>query len=207
MTEAQEYEYEALDGLLEDVYKMYGKIDEHRIGLARVLGREVPDDAEREFVRTERLLSDAEYAIRGRLNELDEDYCVETARHGTHSRWYNRRLACLAKTAGINYVALEQVNYHDVEDAIAYIVKKGLASQKYEATCAAVRKFADKRSAERWEKYDRASDIDTFALDLKVPYAELDAVIEYLRANGLSGQGMPETCEAIERYYADKRTA
>ena len=207
MTEAQEYEYEALDELLEDVYQMYGKIEKRRSGLERTLGHEVSDEAKKEFERTERLLSDAEDAIRGRLNELDEDYCVRTARYGTHSHWYNKRIAELAKAAGVNCVALSLHVFKDEEDAIGYIVDKGLASLNYESTCKAVKEFRAKRDAERWQKYREASDIDSIALDLKVRYADLDAVIEYLRANGFSGCGMSVTCAAIERYYAEKCTA
>ena len=207
MTEEQEYEYDVLDEFLGDVYGMYCQISERRNELEKILGHEISEEVSREFERAEWSLSDTERAIRGRMNELNEDYCVRDSRYSTHSMWYNKRLAGMAKVAGINYVALDRVKFQDIEDAIRYIQENGLSSLNYNETCEAVKKFEEIRDRERWDKYLEARDINTSALDLKVSYAELDAVITYLRANGYAGHDMLSTCAGIEEYYTKKRTA
>ncbi len=197
MTELQEREYEELDEILSDISAMYVELED----------REVSESVAHELDKTLRVLFETETAIRGRMNELNEDYCVRDARYSSNIRIYSQRLAGLAKTAGINYVALDRVNYHDREDAMRFIEENGLASLNYEATCTAVKKFEEIRREEYWEKYHAAEDINTQALMLKVPYAELDAVIDYLRRKGYAGHDMPSTCAGIEEYYALKRTA
>ncbi|MBQ3345827.1 MAG: hypothetical protein IJG39_01920 [Synergistaceae bacterium] len=207
MTEEQEYEYDVLDEFLGDVYGMYRQISERRNELEKILGHEISEEVSREFERAEWSLSDTEQAIRGRMNELNEDYCVRDSRYGSHNRWYNKRLAGMAKVAGINYVALDRVKFQDIEDAIRYIQENGLSSLNYNETCEAVKKFEAIRDRERWDKYHEARDIDTFALDLKVAYGDLDAVIEYLRQNGYSGKDMSSTCRGIEAFYEARRIA
>ena len=202
MTELQEQKYDVLSRVLSNIITMIRVSEEASEELERGLGNEVPEVISREMERVVWQMSDAEQAIRGHLNELNEDYCVNNP-----DTYYNQRLARLARTAGINYVAIDRVNYHDREDAIRYIEENGLASLNYEATCAAVEKFKEIRNREYWEKYHAAEDINTQALMLSVPYAELDAVIEYLRANGYAGHDMPSTCKGIEEYYTLKRTA
>ena len=199
MTELQEREYGELDEILSDISAMYDKLEVRR--------EEVSENVKQELDRAESQLYDTERAVRGRMNELNEDYCVRDSRYGSNIRIYSKRLAGLAKRAGINYVALDRVNYHDREDAMRYIEDNGLASLNYEATCAAVKKFEEIRREEYWKKYHAAEDINTQALMLKVPYAELDAVIDYLRANGYAGHDMPSTCKGIEKYYAERRIA
>ena len=207
MTEEQEYEYDVLDEFLGDVYGMYRQISERRNELEKILGHEISEEVSREFERAEWSLSDTEQAIRGRMNELNEDYCVRDSRYGSHNRWYNKRLARMAKVAGINYVALDRVKFQDIEDAIRYIQENGLSSLNYNETCEAVKKFEAIRDRERWDKYHEARDINTSALDLKVSYGDLDAVIEYLRLNGYSGKDMPSTCNGIEAFYEARRIA
>ena len=199
MTELQEREYEILDGILSDISSMYTKLEVQ----SEVISKSIAD----ELLKAEYRLTDTELAIRGRMNELNEDYCLRDGRYGANGHSYSLRFARMAKAAGINYVALEHVNYRDREDAIRYIANNGLASLNYEATRAAIKKFTEIRNREYWEKYRSAQDIDTQALMLKVPYGELDAVIEYLRTRGFSGHDFPSTCAGIEEYYAQKRTA
>lgn len=202
MTELQGREYDVLNVVLSKLLTVIRETEEASEEMERELGKEVPEGISREMERIVWKASDAEQAIRGRMNELNEDYCVNTP-----DVYYSKRLVRLARTSGINYVALERVNYHDREDAIRYIEDNGLASLNYEATCAAVKKFTEIRDREYWEKYHAAKDINTQALMLKVPYAELDAVIEYLRSRGFAGHNFPSTCAGIEEYYAEKRTA
>lgn len=202
MTELQGREYDVLNEVLSKLLTVIRETEEASEEMERELGKEVPEGISREMERIVWKASDAERAIRGRLNELNEDYCVNNP-----DTYYSKRLVRLARAAGINYVALDRVDYHDREDAIRYIEDNGLASLNYEATCAAVKKFEEIRREEYWEKYHAAQDINTQALILKVPYAELDAVIKYLRARGFAGHDMPSTCAGIEEYYAGKRTA
>ena len=199
MTEKQEREYEVLDEILSDISAVYEKLEVRRDGISESIANKLDGAASRIY--------DTELAIRGRLNELNEDYCVRDGRYGSNGRLYSPKFARMAKTAGINYVALERVNYHDREAAMRYIQDNGLASLNYEATCAAVREFEEKRNREYWEKYHAARDLNIQALMLKVLYEELDAVIEYLRANGYAGKDFPLTCDGIEEYYAERRTA
>ena len=199
MTEIQECEYEVLDEILSDISGMYGKLE--------VESEEISESIAHELNRAVYQLYDTELAIRGRMNELNEDYCVRDGRYGSNGHSYSPKFASMAKAAGINYVALNQVDYRDREDAMRYIEDNGLASLNYEATCAAIKKFREKRNGEYWEKYHAAEDINTQALMLKVSYAELDAVITYLRANGYAGHDMLSTCAGIEEYYTKKRKA
>lgn len=202
MTELQEREYDVLNKVLSNIFTIIREIEEANEEMERELMQKVPEGISGEMERIVWQASDAERAIRGRLNELNEDYCVNNP-----DTYYSKRHARLARAAGINYVALDRVNYHDREDAIRYIEDNGLASLNYVATCVAVEKFEEIRRKEYWEKYHAAKDINTQALMLKVPYAELDAVIEYLRARGFAGHDMLSTCAGIEEYYAEKRTA
>lgn len=207
MTELQELEYELLNRVLGNLFTIIEKAEESSEEMERELGKRLPKGIADEMLQIVYQTIDTGRAIRGRLNELNEDYCISDGRYGTNGRSYNLRLASKAKSAGINYVALDRLNYRDIEDAIRYIEKKGLASLNYEATCVAVKKFEEIRNEEYWEKYHAAEDINTQALMLKVSYAELDAVITYLRANGYAGHDMLSTCAGIEEYYAKKRTA
>lgn len=194
MTELQEHEYDVLSEVLEDVIRIMSETEDMYDGL--------PEGIRAELERIVWQASDAEQAIRGRLNELNEDYCLYAP--GT---CYNKRHVKLARAAGINYVALDRVNYRDREDAIRYIKDNGLTSLNYESTCAAVKKFDEIRLKEYCEKYHAAEDINTQALMLAVPYGDLDSVIEYLRVNGYAGHDMPSTYEGIQKYYAEKRIA
>ena len=130
MTELQELEYELLNRVLGNLFTIIEKAEESSEEMERELGKRLPrlpKGIADEMLQIVYQTIDTGRAICGRLNELNEDYCISDGRYGTNGCSYNLRLASKAKSAGINYVALDRLNYRDIEDAIRYIEKKGLA--------------------------------------------------------------------------------
>lgn len=86
-------------------------------------------------------LEEMEYAIMGRMAELDEFYCTEYEREYSFSRLY-RKQAELARENGVNFVALwRYLSMYEIPKAIEYIKDKELASMSYEKTCDAVERY------------------------------------------------------------------
>lgn len=136
MTEEQEHEYNVCEEKVRDLRHMKDTIE-----------NDMPEDVtERDkqsaLGRLYDSLEKAEFALMGRMNELDEDYCVRYERNYSISTIF-RQEAERAREAGVNFVALwELVSSRErKEEVIAYLTAKGLASLNYELTCKAIEKY------------------------------------------------------------------
>lgn len=108
---------------------------------------ETTSDKQSELGRVYDLLTSAEYALMGRMNELDPENYTSIEREYGFSTMFKKAIL-EARKAGINFVALWEKAAWNMEEAMKYIVSNGLASLNYELTCEAIEKYyADKYAA------------------------------------------------------------
>lgn len=86
-------------------------------------------------------LRDIEFAIMGRMAELNENYCVEYETRYGFSGFFNE-YAKMARDNGVNFVAVwRYCLLGEMADVIQYLKDSGQATLDYEKTCKAVEQY------------------------------------------------------------------
>lgn len=105
------------------------------------------DNKQSTFGRIWDVLEQAEFALMGRMNELEPDYCCEYERnYGISISKMYRRYAVIAREKGINFVAIWKDALYEFDEKVEYITSHGLASLNYEKTCDALKRYEDWRA-------------------------------------------------------------
>ena len=145
MTEAESMEYSTWRERLADIERMKSQIvDCDKEDTIKDYGGEMEQAT---FDRVEALLEEIEWRIKGRLNELDDGYCLED--FNAKREWWNLRPeAEYAQQLGINYVAIAHEGlYSERRKVMDYIATNSLASMSYDTTVAAVRQYRQEKIA------------------------------------------------------------
>lgn len=148
--EAAYYEACNWQDLLEKLRDVLNQLDDNRTSYRRETG-----ESTEEYDRAEKLLYVVHSYMRGRIQELDHDYCENRFRNPYRSKFEYEMMA-YARQEGINYVALEEVYPAERrKDVIEYIMETGKASMKYEKTCEAVRDYEREVLGRRRDEWKR----------------------------------------------------
>ena len=139
MTEAEQCEYEMWKDRLYEIRHLRNEIDSDRSALIKESGGELLHPA---YDRVDAMFDELEATIKGRMNALDEDYCLTEYRAKEYYGYLYRPEAEEARMLGINFVAIERyLARSEMEAAMYYIFDNKLASLNYEKTCEAIKKY------------------------------------------------------------------
>ena len=145
MTDAEIIEYDIWQERLREIERIsYHVMEYDKEDVIRAYGGNMLQPT---FDRVGEMLEEIAWKIKGRLNELDDCYCVDD--YYAKDEWWNHRSeAEYAQQLGINYVALKHERlYSEADRAMDYIAKNKLASTSYDKTLKAVKQYQAEKIA------------------------------------------------------------